>query len=852
MFKPIKTLSIRTFKQNKGRNLVAIFAIILTTLMFTTLFVLSQSISKNIIEMAFRQTGYNAQVSIDSITTKQAKLLSTHPDVAEIGNSIVLGLAENKRLSGHQVEIRWADKSYATHTFSLPTTGSMPIKENEIALDSIVLHKLGIKPQLGQKITLEWRKDINDETLDKNRIKSTFILCGYWEGNESSYASMAWVSKKYTDNMIGKGVSESPNQILGMHMAQISLHSDKNIEGTIKGILKDTGLTKLKYGINLAYSKEMTEQAFQESIPMYLGMFLVFIAGYLIIYNIFQISVTTDIQFYGKLKTLGTTNRQLKKLIYSEANLLCIIGIPIGMIFGYLLGMVLVPALVSWNDGQITVSASPIIFIGSSLFAWMTVIISCLRPARMAGKVSPMEALRYNETSIKTSKNTKKAKKGISLLSMAKSNLGRNKKRTITVIFSLTFGLVLLSCFYAKNAAFDMEKYLEELVISDFDLEDSTSMDMQGYNPKSKSLSNEFVNNITSLKGIESIGMQYSHDTEINLNQQTVKNLKDYYTEDKLKKWESYDANGVKGVEEAISKKKSSAIIFGVNGIPLDIITKKQYILDGSFEQEKFNTGDYIIALGPAGEKKKGDKSVLPTYSVGDKITIENKTFTVMTVVSPLYPITRGAAEKNKAYSFNLDFILPSETFRKLWPENNLRKLYINVEDSSIDTVQNLLDEYMSTLEITLTVTSRKTMEEQYKREIRSSSVMGNAISIVIAMVGILNYINSMVTAIVSRKREFAMIQSIGMTRKQLNKMLIFEGLSYASLTLIASYVISAIAVGFGVRLMVDGGYTTFRFTLMPLVACTPLLLLLAVLIPFMCFKNLEKHSIVERLKMDI
>lgn len=79
-------------------------------------------------------------------------------------------------------------------------------------------------------------------------------------------------------------------------------------------VLADTGLSELEYSVNLAYSPEMGAVAAQENLPMYLGMGLVFIAGYLIIYNIFQISVTADVQFYGKLKTLGTTTRQLKKL----------------------------------------------------------------------------------------------------------------------------------------------------------------------------------------------------------------------------------------------------------------------------------------------------------------------------------------------------------------------------------------------------------------------------------------------------------------------------------------------------------------------------------------------------------
>ena len=150
-----------------------------------------------------------------------------------------------------------------------------------------------------------------------------------------------------------------------------------------------------------------------------------------------------------------------------------------------------------------------------------------------------------------------------------------------------------------------------------------------------------------------------------------------------------------------------------------------------------------------------------------------------------------------------------------------------------------------------LPVASRQTMAEQYEAQTRSSSVMGSAVSVVIALVGVLNFINSMVTAIVSRKREFAVIQSVGMTKKQLNRMLVNEGLFYAVLTLGASYLLSSLAVGFVVRAMVEGGFTTFRFTLLPLVICTPILLFFASLIPHLCFRDLEKHSIVERLRME-
>lgn len=847
MFKPIQTLIKRSFKENKGRNIVAILAIILTTLMFTTLFVLTQSMSKNLVEMTFHQTGYDAQVSFKGIMPEQAKLIASHKNVKEVGTSIVLGLAENQNLSGRQVEIRWADDSFATHSFSYPSTGTMPSKQNEIALDTLTLKKMGITPKLGQEITLEWRKDLNSKEI----TSSTFILSGYWEGNESVYASMAWVSRQYADEMTGGVITADSGQVLGLSMAQVSLHSDKDIEKTMDDILHDTGLSGLEYGVNLAYSSNMDAQAVQENLPIYLGMILVFFAGYLIIYNIFQISVTADIQFYGKLKTLGTTDKQVKKLIYGQANLLSVIGIPIGILLGYLLGMVLVPVLINWNKGQITVSASPVIFIGSALFAWLTVITSCLRPARLAAKVSPIEALRCSDFGISSNKKAKKSRNGTTLASMAWSNLGRNKKRTVTVICSLTLGLVLLSCFYAKNSAFDMEKYLESQIISDFTLEAETSEDyLNGYDPHGTTLSSDLVEQIFNLEGLESTGALHSHDIELNLSSQTIENLENYYTEDKLEQWSSYDSVGAAALQEAIKSKNSSGVIFGADGIPLETITQESYILNGTFDKDAFASGGYILAVGPAVEKGEFTDTIMPTYSVGDQITIENETFTVMAVVYPLGSVVDGAREINTADRFSLDFILPDHIFQSLWPDNTLRKLYFNVEEASLDAAQAFLDEYTAKINPSLPFASRQTMIEQYERETRSSAVIGNAISIIIALVGILNFMNSMITSIVSRKREFAMIQSVGMTKQQLLKMLVFEGLFYAVLTLLASYAISALSVGTLIRSMVEGGFTTFHFTLMPLVLCTPILLLFAVLVPLACFRNLEKDSIVERLRM--
>ena len=500
-------------------------------------------------------------------------------------------------------------------------------------------------------------------------------------------------------------------------------------------------------------------------------------------------------------------------------------------------------------EGTAVVSASPMIFIGSALFAWATVLISCLRPARLAGKISPIEALRMSDADSGSKKKVKRHRGSASLSSMAWDNLWRNKKRTVTVICSLTLGLVLLSGFYAKNAAFDIEKYLADLTIADFTLSDSSSEDyLNGYDPHGTTLTGELVSAAESQQGLEAVGHQYSAQIDWQMDEATLQNVAAFYTEERLADWESYDPAGAQALRDALSSGRASATLYGLDGIPLDTITQQQYLMEGSFDAAAFASGDYILAVGPSVEPGES-YPVLPTSPVGSVVELNGRSYTVMAIVYPLNPVTQLAPQQGENGKFALSFILPTAVFREQWPDHTLRQLFLNTDDSHIESMQAFLDEYMASTNPGLPVTSRQTMAEQYQTQTRSSAVMGNAVSVVIALVGVLNFINSMVTAIVSRRREFAVMQSVGMTKKQLCRMLVNEGLYYAGLTLLFSYLISAFAVGVVVRAMVEGGFTTFRFTLLPLVACTPVLVFFAVLIPYLCFRNLEKHSIVERLR---
>lgn len=837
----LQTLTNRSFRQNRGRNVVAVLAVVLTTMMFTALFTLAQSMGRNMTEMYLRQSGTKAHAGTKQITDEQITQLAAHPDIVHFGKSIVLGTAKNPCLAGRQVELRYGSDQYARDVFAYPTAGRMPEQRDEIALDTQVLARLDIALELGQPVTLEWENGTD-----------TFTLCGWWEGNLSSYAGMAWVSETYALEACESVPVPKDGQMLGMRMMGITFSDTKNIDAKTQKILRESGLTELSFQTNLAYTPEVQSSILMENLPMYGGMVLVFLAGYLMIYNVFQISVAADIQFYGKLKTLGTTKKQLKKLVYGQGNRLSAIGIPMGLVAGYVLGVLLVPVWIPMKEMQVVVSASPVIFAGSALFSYVTVLVSCMMPARMAGKVSPIEALRYTDSSVSCHKKKKKSRNGAFLLRMAWANLWRSRKRTVVVLCSLTLGLVLMSYFYAKNASFDVEKYLMDLTVADYQIDDATNNASSFYDPLSRTISDTMLAEIMGLGesgGVEATGRLYSRQEQMTLGEQTKRSLKAFYNEERLADFASYDPSFPEwkaGFDAAVGGEKCMYTIYGADGLVLDAAADNRYILDGAFNAERFATGQYCLSIGPS--MTPGD--VIPAHAVGEKLLIAGREFEVMAALKPLRPMVAG----RDSLAFDLPVILPADVFTKLWAGSNLRKFYFNVTDETMEAAQALLSKYQQGAAAGMNVVSRRTMIAQYESQTRASAVMGYAVSSIIALVGVLNFVNSMVTAIIARRREFALIQSVGMTRRQLRQMLAFEGLFYAGLTLLAAYILGALSVGVFLRAVVTAaeGYSTFHFTLFPLVCCTPILIVTALVIPYLCFRNLERQSIIERLVFQI
>ncbi|KYH33265.1 FtsX-like permease family protein [Clostridium tepidiprofundi DSM 19306] len=488
------------FKTNKLRNIFAIIAIVLTTVMFTTLFTVGMSMKKSMQESIMRQVGGKNHASIKYLSEEQYNNIIKSNLIKESGFSIPLGVAENKQLIKYPNEIKYATEKEAELCFNKPTEGHMPKKYNEVAMDTILLDALGVSHKLGQEIELEY-------TLGNDKIKDKFTLSGIWNGDKAISSRQIWVSKKYVDTKLKNYTPINSQDTTGKIDADIMFKNDFNIENNVINLIISSGykVNDITYGVNPAYLVSENDIDL-DVIGAIIGVIiLIMLCGYLIIYNIFFICVSKDIKFYGILKIVGTTSKQIKSIVIKEALMLSTIAVPIGLILGYVTGRVITPMTLKEIDLSVeSISVSPLIFIGTTIFSILTVLISVIKPAKIAGKVSPIEALKNSEVTPNKNKISIKNTKG-NLFRMAFANIFNCKKKIAVITLSLSLSIIILNLTYIIVNSFDMDTYLSKMICTDFTIGDSRYFNTQIESTGQYTLSKDVLQELQSLYGVKEL-----------------------------------------------------------------------------------------------------------------------------------------------------------------------------------------------------------------------------------------------------------------------------------------------------------------------------------------------------------
>ena len=861
----IKRLSKRYFKRNRIRNLAAILAIMLTAFLFTSITSLVFSMSSSIQLSMQMQKGSKADGDIRYLTEEQYEELQNSDFIKEAGCRRFVGFASNA--SGHMVEINYADPVQQELTFCTPTHGKDPKKANEIATTDQALEALGVEAKVGETVPVEF-------TLRGETYQYEMVVSGWWEAANDT-GSLLIVSEQFVKDNPDLFINTyaKDREIAGTYMADVVLKDKRHIQKQLQEFALSVGGEPEQMNADnyIACSQNqvgnaMLQPGMMMSAIVFVLLFVV--SGYLLIYNIFDISVMQDVRQYGLLRTIGTSTRQIKKIVNRQAIWLTMIGLPLGLIFGFLVSKMLLPVVMKFFQANslnaMKVSVSPLIFLIAAVFTIFTVIISTRKPAKKAAKISPLEAIRYTGQENKKTKKTKRTH-GAKLSYMAFSNLGRNKRRSVFIVLSMLLCIVLFNSIIVITQSMDEEKWISRSTKTDFTVYNSVAVNgVSPFQYREDGLPDSVVNLINQQKGVEKERILYRNtrddsDVTVDYKFEDMVCIAEETEEDYVSK--AYE-NGsslriVPGTEDGYFGN-----VFGVSEAFWEDVTIYEGENNPDVLKEKMETGDYVI-VGTIIDRLTGEAEeetqLQQQLQVGDSITFskdgkEEKTCTILakaTVVATEYETYAGA---NGATYIGGDapFLYMSDTkFKELYEEPTIFSYSFNAEQGKKENLEGFLADFTGE-NTSVAYTSTKLLQEQLASNRNIVLLVGGMIGVILAFAGLINFTNMMVTNIITRRHEFAAMQSIGMTNRQLRRLIMDEGLYYAAGADVIGGLLAAV-LGMTVLKSVLNSpsmwYFTLRFTLVPALFIAVIYLILAAVIPVVVLHFFNKGSVVERLR---
>lgn len=871
--KCIRKLSFRTLWASRKRNLIAILAIVLTTLLFTSLFTIALSINRTYEMYTFRQIGGYPHGSYKQVTEEEITAIASHRNIQAVGERTNIGYIGTGVFAKVPAEVSFMDKNCTLWSFASPIEGHIPLSGKEVTMDTNALALLGIDPELGAEVTLTFT--VGDQYQYAYDKTDTFILVGWWEYDNIIPVHYINISEEYADLVEAEGKSNGLQDF--RTDLNVMLRSEINIEGQMAQVIEELELPWeteqqcYRIGVNWGYTSANVKATADAStvIAILAFLMLVIFTGFLIIYNIFQISVTGDIRFYGLLKTIGVTPRQLKRIIRQQALLMCIVGIPVGMILGYGVGVALMPTIMeqsNFGSASTMVSSSPMIFAASAVFSLITVLLSCAKPGKMAAKVSPVEAAKYVENT--AHKKKKRTTRGAKIHQMAFANLGRNKRKTALVMVSLALAVVLLNILVTFTGGFDMEKYLAKKSCADFIV--SSTGYFRHANRAETFITKEQVTQIQANTNQSLSGSGYK-----------VTGALGWMPEDT---WRMDRARF--GSPDTVERELAQAYRRGDLVGPTALI---EGLDEPLFEKLTVVEGD----LAPLSQsEEKAIAMVVYTDDYGNVSTPDyyppvGSTQTITYVEETMYIDSRTGEEMNEntpmeyiqshiTKSHDIDYTicayvtLPTPMsyryttigYRFVLPVDRLTEesgrevipmfwLFDTPDLESEEAAEKFLAKLTEDPLSELMYESKAKMRDEFYSFQTMFLLLGGLLCAIIGLIGILNFINAIMTGILSRRREFAVLQAVGMTNKQLKTMLIYEGLFYALGSSVAALILSVLLNPL-IGKMLESMFWFFsaNFTILPVLLVIPIFALFGWLIPSILYGQTAKQSIVDRLRL--
>ncbi len=837
----LRFLTSRFMKMNKSRNAIAILAIALTSLMFTSLFMGTVSLILSKQATDIKQFMDSSHAIIQNLTQEEGEraeaAAKNEESVQRVGSGYFLGPGMNPQFV-FSTEVRSADENLAESFNCLPTTGTLPQKKMDIAVSTLVLDALEIPHQLGQQVTITYENTPTTEELKTD----TFRLCGFWEGDKGVISQMIWVSDGYArENRYPVTREELDNGILQGGMDCVVWYKSLwKLEEKTRNLSAHAGLpVEIKgFEVNPAYNL-MEEDAFSFQSVAVMLLFIL-LAGYLIIYNIFSISVRIDIRAYGLLKNVGTTGKQLKNIVRMQAWRLSVVGIPAGLLLGYGAGRLMAPSLTAnaeinaqaGKTGETVISANPLIFLAAFLFTLLTVYLSSIQACRMVERVSPVEALRLaecDETTRKVKRNT-----SVTWWGMAVQNMLRNWKKGLVVMLSIALSMVVVNCIVMLVQGYDFEMYQKTFLAADFQVDQMASSlsisNFNGVSPRTKEL-------LEACPYSESMGYVYyseeKHEMEPGLRNVWEENAQTFDSDYEREIWKQVEESNVLNVHYM--------------GISQSVFEKLEW-KENPCSWEEFQTGDYVIV----DYNHKYSPEPSSYYSIGDSFQMEyqnGKSEMYQVLGEALMPY---ALDYPFADSIYLTVLVPESEYIASIGNDSAMYAALDAKEGMERQAKKYIEEKVLKENEMLNVFSVLDMQESFQRYVNKFYMIGGCLVAVLAFIGIMNFFNTMATSVLSRKKELALLEAVGMTKRQISKMLVAEGCIY----LVGAEILAILIVCLGAEKILShtvgmAFFFQMHLTIVPCIAVIPILVMIAWGVPKYQFRKLSQESVVERIRRE-
>lgn len=806
-----RQIAKKKLRENKMQSVCIIAAVILTTVLFTTAFSAVFYFRGNLQAAMVKAVGWSAHAAIQEVTDAQYEAMRQSSLVSDISSFSHLGYL-NESVSDTVIEMAYFEETlFSWMGYSL-SGGRMPQEENEIVLSSQFLEKLGVSAEEGAEVHLQYK-------VNESSYEDDFVVCGIME-RDASMQDAACISKRFFEkSMERESGREKMESAFGARVAEVMFPSENHLERSLMQLLEETGATENKWILNPAYGMEMDAAIIAAAVCV---LFLIMFCGYLIIYNIYYISVMQDTRFYGLLATLGFLEGEIRQVVKYKTNVLCFVSIPAGLVFGYLLSALALPKL--WEPfvlgtmqaGQ--VRPQPLLFAFAACFSYATVRISSRKPAGMAAKMSPIAAKKYVSVKPKRKKDRdrkKISKNGYKMSVLAWKNIARERKKSMLICCSLALCIILASLFYTISRGVSMELFLEDTAVSDFIVGRKSYFNKM--HSENEPLDDGLLAEMAQWDGIEASGGLHAKAMSVPLDNKAYQKYKAVIDAVGA---EDYNADGA-----------MYTWIYGLD----EYIFSRMKLTAGVLDWEKFVTGDYVIvsALDESGQQES-------CYELGDKVTLfDAKEYTVLAIANIPYDFSARSY-----YAGSVDFYLPSQE----WIEQQRAQayyLYVYEVADELEPVweRNLL-ELAGDNSRDLSYESKETYRKLFEEFFGGFFLLGAAVSIILGAIGLLNFINVIYSGIYERRRELAIMQSMGMSRKQVYGMLVTES-GYYMLISWLSGIAAGLPLGYFVvnALGKEMKFFQYRFHSLPYIAFGIAGCMLAVCVPCLIFCALDKRE---------